>query len=600
MLKSTSIPHGWSKEQGRKQDENKRRFESGATTYTNAVVNDMLNYAENYGRDSRIRLENMPEGAFIEDWEFKLEEITEEFICTPRYFLMCWLASCCLNKKMSLGEFPEFVYKPKGARKARKFSAVTREKAMRLSDEERNQYIEVFVKIASQNEGKKQDKGQKTDTGLAAFRSAFLWHKRERLLISKEEGLQIAHLLRMSYAETCDFLLRALEEDGLDFTTSEDIIHVYCLIRGKSYGVYKQLLAEYEESAKDIKKKKIKEKRDGFTEGMMPGSDSCTGKDVPGSLCAKISIWEEEAMNELLGKQAETQEAENVLGNRREKDSVDTKFMEWLLSQAEYLDIPSKSAWEIYRNLTAYVYKYTLDHHIRKRNADTRNFLETRKQVSTTGRRIFAGSAEMEDSFEDFEKDKDREEESSFAELDSICSKDSPYQFISGMDSFDYQEIVMKRLCPLFYILSDHCEINHMERLMRYTQVTPTGNLASSLIAERIVDLLAGEAPVTKADMLFMVWLVCNLYWSEKENEEGREPDMEEKIWGFLDESAGVLKEAHLPDLYIPHILERTFILSFCIKELGADDVKRGLPAICGYASTPIQVYLALGAFVNK
>ena len=109
MLKSTGIPHDRSKDQGRKQDGNKRRFESGATTYTNAVVNDMLNYAENYGRDSRIRLENMPEGAFIEDWEFKLEEITEEFICTPRYFLMCWLASCCLNQKMSLGEFPEFV-----------------------------------------------------------------------------------------------------------------------------------------------------------------------------------------------------------------------------------------------------------------------------------------------------------------------------------------------------------------------------------------------------------------------------------------------------------------------------------------------------------
>lgn len=88
MLKSTSIPHGWSKEQGRKQDENKRRFESGATTYTNAVVNDMLNYAENYGRDSRIRLENMPEGAFIEDWEFKLEE-TQRSLSVPRDIFLC-------------------------------------------------------------------------------------------------------------------------------------------------------------------------------------------------------------------------------------------------------------------------------------------------------------------------------------------------------------------------------------------------------------------------------------------------------------------------------------------------------------------------------
>ena len=118
----------------------KKTYEAGASAYTLGVANSILNYADEYGQASKAELENMPKDASVDQWKKKMEKIAEEFICTPRYFLMCWLAAKCLNKnllgsEMELGEFPAFQYKPKGARKAKKFEKVTRAHALSLGEE---------------------------------------------------------------------------------------------------------------------------------------------------------------------------------------------------------------------------------------------------------------------------------------------------------------------------------------------------------------------------------------------------------------------------------------------------------------------------------
>ena len=64
--------------------------------YTDMIMDNFEDYANHHEDDGVIKLQNMPEDASMEQWGAKLQEIADEFICAPRYFLMCWLASYCL------------------------------------------------------------------------------------------------------------------------------------------------------------------------------------------------------------------------------------------------------------------------------------------------------------------------------------------------------------------------------------------------------------------------------------------------------------------------------------------------------------------------
>ena len=68
--------------------------------YTDMIMDNFEDYANHHEDDGVIKLQNMPEDASMEQWGAKLQEIADEFICAPRYFLMCWLASYCLDKDL--------------------------------------------------------------------------------------------------------------------------------------------------------------------------------------------------------------------------------------------------------------------------------------------------------------------------------------------------------------------------------------------------------------------------------------------------------------------------------------------------------------------
>ena len=83
--------------------------------YTDMIMDNFEDYANHHEDDGVIKLQNMPEDASMEQWGAKLQEIADEFICAPRYFLMCWLASYCLDKDLLddetyTREFPAFTY----------------------------------------------------------------------------------------------------------------------------------------------------------------------------------------------------------------------------------------------------------------------------------------------------------------------------------------------------------------------------------------------------------------------------------------------------------------------------------------------------------
>ena len=105
--------------------------------YTDMIMDNFEDYANHHEDDGVIKLQNMPEDASMEQWGAKLQEIADEFICAPRYFLMCWLASYCLDKDLLddetyTREFPAFTYQREGGRKKFGFQPVSKEYAQNL------------------------------------------------------------------------------------------------------------------------------------------------------------------------------------------------------------------------------------------------------------------------------------------------------------------------------------------------------------------------------------------------------------------------------------------------------------------------------------
>ena len=530
--------------------------------YTDMVADNIEDYARG-GRDGELKLQNMPEDASLEAWAAKLQEIADEFVCAPRYFLMCWLAAECLGRDLFAedtytGEFPAFRCPVKKGKKEVFFQPVSKKWAEDLSDEERNQYIDVLAEMAAEREG------EKPGAWRQAFRNAFLWYDKKERLLPKETGFKIAHALHMSYEETKYFLSRALENDGFDFTRSKDIIHAYCCLRGKRYGDFVRLKEQYDAAAKGAEKREAWDKPERFTEAMMPTDDGWQmadgweigeewptgderqiggGEKAPGSLSERIAAWEKE----------------NIEPAASGMDAVDVLFLDWMKAQAAYLDVPGKSAMTMYRRLTAYVYEKSVEEH--------------------------SGDAEESVPEEAFFEDEYSEEEYGEAGLRKICGEESPYL----LPETGYEEIV-KAIQRKLNELTAQMYGTHTDRLTRYLYVDKNGRLTNMVVTGRIPLLLAGREEVTKADMLFMLWLVCVLYWQEHP-----EDARSRRVWDFCDMADEVLLSSHLPEFYIPHVLERTFLVSLCLDGLESESEE-----IFYGGLTPMQIYSAICQYVIR
>ena len=389
---------------------------------------------------------------------------------------MCWLAARSLGKDLFSDEtytreFKEFTCKLKSAEggdRVVSFDAITQNSDLELSEDERDRYIVVLAHLAAENEN------DIITPWRDLFRKAFLLseedkknlEKGEGFILQKEEGLKIAHALRMTYSETNFFLIRALENDGFEFTKADDILHVYCLLRGQSLGDYTRLKKQYEENTAEIKKQSVQEKPDHFTVYMMPEDEEVTVecKDTP-SLTKKIRQWMQE--------------------NGDADQEVDTAFMKWMVSQAPYLDLPGKTACSLYRKMAAYVYAKS----------------DTEKKY------IKRDETEFYDPFSTEELTGASEE------LSKICSMESPY----SMEEADYDKFV-KKLLDKMNEMTEKVYRKHKDRLARYLYVDENGKIKSKVITDRIPELLKGKIQVEKADMLFMVWLaLCSGIMQKKE-----------------------------------------------------------------------------------
>ena len=79
------------------------------------------------------------------------------------------------------------------------------------------------------------------------------------------------------------------------------------------------------------------------------------------------------------------------------------------------------------------------------------------------------------------------------------------------MEEADYDKFV-KKLLDKMNEMTEKVYRKHKDRLVRYLYVDEKGKIKSKVIADRIPELLKGKIQVEKADMLFMVWLVCIMF----------------------------------------------------------------------------------------
>ena len=149
-------------------------------------------------------------------------------------------------------------------------------------------------------------------------------------------------------------------------------------------------------------------------------------------------------------------------------------------------------------------------------------------------------------------------------------------------------EAFVKEIQKCLNELSGKLYKNHPERLARYLSVDANGEVNITVITSRLPLLLSGKANVTKADMLFMLWVAYTLY----QRETGEPEALSDRVWSFLELANDVLEKAFLPAFFIPHILERSFLISLCMNGLESENED-----IFYFGESPYEIYAAMCQF---
>lgn len=484
--------------------------------YTQNIIDNYWDTLDRTAFEAKNEIENMDEDASPEDWKEQLQKIGKEYTCSARFFLMSYLFE---NADSISDDSKSYTYSYRG--KDYIFHQVSAEYAQQLPDEERNTYIKLLTLIAADNHN------DPVNIWKPLMWKAMLRNKKLELLTC-QEGYQIAHGLKFNLQQAEAFLLRVLDNDAFCYTRSEDIIEAFCFLYSpaNNWHTAQTLKERYHQKTDQIPKKDIDLKPDDFT------------KNISITLSDRIHEWEKEA----------------------DMDILDL-FMNWLIDQAPILDIPSRSAYKIYRRLTAYAYEITLflsDYISNSSVSDDMNIMEAYRVSRSINDNIYDN---------DFA---DEIEQHCFNETYDLKEEDV-YKVASTLLNFASVEF-------------DNLRRKTSDQTWRYLTVDNNGQITAKAIGSRIPALLTGTEAVTKADLLFMLWYTCDLFWTWSIYKEDSDVVLFDRISGFYYVAEELLKKALLPIFYVPHMLERSFLNAICTEELANE--------------SPFEIYEGMCEFV--
>lgn len=463
-----------------------------------------------------------------EKWRAKIHSISENFLLTPRFALMrilCDRADPNLAKNNALETIS---YSVAIDQDLITHSNVSLDHAKALSVEENINYIRHLMDIAGPSPDDDWDLHERTiyrawfdaDSATAVmihclpqstkddprkFKKAVAEivkenKKRYSTKFSREEAFQLAHILNFQLDELEWFLMRVfqVEETGIRPNHSNDIIEVYALKTNATCKHTEQLKELYEKRSAGIEKIDDSDRAQNWT--------ATTNSE----LMKNIELW------------AYT------------PDSMDEKFMDWLVSKASGLDIPSRTALRLYRNLAAYAY---------------------------------AGSMPEEAKLLD--------EILHIADMDMESEEAEESLYIDGQISADKCAKVAEDLYYGNNVLSGFFKgdstkpwsvinIDKDKKVSVSSGLVNTGRIKSINDQDpgqtRIFNLLMGTNEVEKGDILFLLWFICNDVYED--SNETNINILNDRIFDLKDAADALLKAALLPVFYIPHLMEQSMLLS--------------------------------------
>lgn len=200
----------------------------------------------------------------------------------------------------------------------------------------------------------------------------------------------------------------------------------------------------------------------------------------------------------------------------RSENDVIAQFIEWLLQKAPYMDVNSRSAHQVYCRLALMAYELTTEpQSLLNENDFSQNVIDT-------------------------------------------CSKCAPLPLADSL-SYKMSESILRAASLEF----DNLRKRQPNQIWRYVTVDQKGQTTAVAIGNRIPKLLLGEEGVTKADILFMLWYIGDLYWIES-GPAVTGAVIYERVASFWSTAEKLLDMARLPGFYAPHMLERCFLKAIC------------------------------------
>lgn len=211
--------------------------------------------------------------------------------------------------------------------------------------------------------------------------------------------------------------------------------------------------------------------------------------------------------------------------------TMDDQFLDWIVGRASGLDLYSQTACRVFRNLAAFAYN-----------------LEN-------GKSFISDSDEFCDKIYEICS---KQEESMAAKLlfreNGILSTEKCKEVADTLLKANNERSGS--------LIKARANAWHIPKLDMHGELTQSGVVNSD--PERLLDLLTGKEEVEKADMLLLFWFTANVTWQYDADSVSAEA-LFGRLVNYIDLSNELLQSALLPEFYIPHILERSMLLSIVL-----------------------------------
>lgn len=438
--------------------------------YTQHIEDHYWSLVASMQKNTKQQIQNIRISDALVEIPAAIEQFRIDYTCSARRYLMNYFQRHASSVLPSLEQY-SYVYEGN----VYMFNAVTDKNVQTLDADERDEYIRLICEISAKNNGDDAREWR------PLVRKAMLWNKRLELL-TKEDAFRIGHGLHFSLLEMDSFLLRVLDNDGLSYSNSEDVIEAFCFLYepANNYHVAARIKCEYQARSNNIPKVSVREKPERFTVA------------VEASLQSLLDRW------------------------IRSGEDVISRFIEWLVQKAPYMDVNSQSAHHVYCRLALMAYKLTEQPQLQLNENDfSQNVFEA-------------------------------------------CCKSISLPFEDGL-AYKISESILHAASLEF----DNQRKRTPNQIWRYVTVDQKGQTTAVAIGNRIPKLLLGEDGVTKADILFMLWYIGDLYWIES-GAAVTGAVIYDRIASFWSTAEKLLDMARLPGFYAPHMLERCFLKAIC------------------------------------